>query len=516
MEKVITLIGGGAASIAFLDSFVNSLPKDNDIKFTVYVIEKRAAYGPGAAYSDDLKSNILNTKAGFITIYPYKPGDFYNWLTCHPEAWKWKFPQFKLHPDTYAPRPLFGDYLRYSFSQVINKGIPKNVRVIQVNAEAIQVTKFKSQYLTRTECNIDIRSDYVMLLCGTLENKRRDSPKMDQGIISNPYPVSKLTSFFGREKSVAIIGSRLSAIDTVIALKEAGHTGKITIYSRSGYFPSVRGTQGRFTPQLFTPEHIDSLPAHPGCLSLADLALMVKRDLELYFEENPEHPREDLSIPEPPTSLTAFLAREIDLATHPRGWQAVLYATNAIVDKLWYRLNEESKRTFASKYMSAFLSYRVSIPRENAIKIYNYLLDGSLEFKQGETQIDTSDSGQPFVRLSDGLKCTHDYIVIATGSPKRAKDSDSPLLEQMEAQGYIQPHPYGGIKVCEQTYRTVDTSNNYSNGIYAVGEITSGQFFFTSALDIICRHSNLCASAFVESIIHEPNLHDQYAEMKNQ
>jgi uncharacterized NAD(P)/FAD-binding protein YdhS len=62
--------------------------------------------------------------------------------------------------------------------------------------------------------------------------------------------------------------------------------------------------------------------------------------------------------------------------------------------------------------------------------------------------------------------------------------------------GDITRHPDGGITVDRQTYQVIRSDSSVDSRIFAVGEITSGQFFFTSALDIICRHAKLCAEAF--------------------
>ncbi|WP_416137795.1 FAD/NAD(P)-binding protein [Halomonas sp. HK25] len=509
MEKVICLVGGGAASIAFIDNFLNQLNGENGGLYSIYVIEKNPVFGPGAAYNDDLDSNLLNTKTGFITIFPEKKGDFYEWLHNHPEHWQWKYPGFELDPDTYAPRPLFGQYLQASFSQTVRKAVKKGVKVIPVNAEVMDIRKFRHGYTAVTACSINIQADYVFLLCGTLENARKDTPKMQGGIISNPYPVSKLTSWLGKDKSVAVIGSRLSAIDTIIALKEAGHRGKIVIHSRSGYFPSIRGTQGRFQPRNLSEEYLEKVQNSKRNLRLTDVVEMVKSDLSLYFQENPGHPQERLEVPKPIDDLGAFLDEEIALAENPRGWQAVLYATNVIIDKLWGMIRPEDREEFREKYLNIFLSYRVSIPCENAVKIRNYLSSGDLEFRTGPVKLKKNAGGFPVVQTPSGDGDTYDFAVLATGSPKRLGNSNSSLMIALEEKGMIVPHPHGGLEVDSSTYQVIREDGSIENGIFAVGEVTSGNFFFTSALDIICRHAKNCSVNFyknhcVESVFFTP------------
>ena len=107
---------------------------------------------------------------------------------------------------------------------------------------------------------------------------------------------------------------------------------------------------------------------------------MVSDDLRDFNQENKNHSFERLSIPSPITDLRTFLADEIMLAHQPRAWQAILYATNPVVHTLWQYLDPADQRLFKEKYASAFISARVSIPRENAEKILSYIDDGRLHF----------------------------------------------------------------------------------------------------------------------------------------
>ena len=105
MDNIIGVIGGGAAAIAFLHNL--SKIKSSEM-ITVYLFEKNMSFGPGNAYSPmDLDSNILNTKAGYITVFKDKPGDFYRWYLENYANFEHRFPK-KYTEDDYVPRYLFG------------------------------------------------------------------------------------------------------------------------------------------------------------------------------------------------------------------------------------------------------------------------------------------------------------------------------------------------------------------------------------------------------------------------
>lgn len=93
----------------------------------------------------------------------------------------------------------------------------------------------------------------------------------------------------------------------------------------------------------------------------------------------------------------------------------------------------------------------------------------------------------------------YDKVIYAVGSPRKVKEMDSDLLNNMVVNGLIKEHPYGGLLVEDTTYGVVNRDGEISTSVYAVGEITSGQFFFTSAIDIIVRHASTCARNLSDS-----------------
>ncbi|MDD4965755.1 hypothetical protein [Halothiobacillus sp.] len=183
----------------------------------------------------------------------------------------------------------------------------------------------------------------------------------------------------------------------------------------------------------------------------------------------------------------------------PRAWQAVLYATNPVVHELWHLLGQSDRKQFKEKYLSAFLSSRVSIPLENAEKLLSYLESGQLEFIVGCDHVTKDSDGRVLVEHTEPSgKQTHSYAfgIWATGFPQNLENSGSSLLTSMLLNGDITRHPDGGITVDRRTYQVIRSDSSADSQIFAVGEITSGQFFFTSVLDIICRHAKLCAESF--------------------
>lgn len=509
---VITIIGGGSTSISFLYNYLQLTCGENEVPTTIYLVEKRGVFGPGAAYCADNTSNILNTKTGYITPFHDRPGDFFEWLKSNEDLWTRRFPDFELNPDSYAPRALFGMYLQTKMAWLVKHALTKGVRIIQIDAEARDVTMVGNNYVTRTNCSLSLTSDYVFLFCGTLPAKQLAFADKCDRVLSTPYPISDLGYSIARDAKVAIAGARLSCIDAVIGLIEGGHTGHIAIHSRSGYFPSVRGTQGRITPSLLSASHIETLVRSKGKLRLADIVRLVREEISLISDKE-IHVNIPLPPP-PPSDLKSFLTEEIALAQSPRVWQAVLYSTNGIIDLLWSALDDDDKSEVLNKYFSAFMSYRVSIPVENAKKILSYLESGQVSFNAGDFDTHIAGDGKICVTLKekpDSEPYVYDYMIAATGSPRSVELLDSDLVNNLLQRGTVVPHKLGGIAVDPKTYNVIGSSGEPNPSLFAVGELTTGEFFFTSALDINARHARNCAIHFLKTVsenrrgsLHQP------------
>ena len=493
---VITIVGGGATSLAFLYNYIAAVPAGQQPETTVYLVEKRGVFGPGAAYAPDVSSNLLNTQTGFISPFHDRPGDFHHWLREHEWAWRRNFPAFELDPGSYAPRPLFGMYLQARMAWVVKQALAANIRIIQVDAEVNDIVVVGNSYVARTNCSLTLTSDHVFLCCGTLPAKPQAFAGDAARILPSPYPVAELPRKIARDARVGIVGARLSCIDAVIGLVESGHRGPIAIHSRSGYFPCVRGTQGRIVPKFLEQENLAALVRQKGRLRLADIVQLVQQEIEhMSGRAAPQL----VALPAPPRDLAAFLQEEIELARAPRPWQAVLYSTNAIIDQLWVALRDSEKAMFLSDYFSAFMSYRVSIPTENAAKLLAYLKSGQLSFHAGEFAIAADDEGKPVIRMAANAALGYDYLINATGSPRSTKRLDSTLLANLLQRGLAVEHPLGGIAVDRHSYEVVGTGGR-TGRLHAMGELTTGTFFFTSALDINARHARNCATKFAASV----------------
>lgn len=501
MKNSFAIVGAGSTTISFLNAYLDAIEAGNALSNVVYVFEKRQNFGPGAAYEEDLASNLLNTKTGYITPFSNKPGAFKLWLDTYPEMWRSQFPDFDSHADGYAPRALFGLYLQYQMEELVKRAVALGVLIVKLQAEIIDVEHLQGDFLVVSRCGLRLRAAKVFLFCGTLQKKKTGHD--EARILDTPYPVTKLKNKIEVEADVGIVGARLSAIDTIVALVENGHRGRIVMHSRSGYFPCVRGTQGRITPKHISAENIENLLQEKGRLQLSDIFQLIQCEIA---EIDPNFQSNIAPLLTPPRDLAAFLAAEIEAARSPRPWQAVLYATNSVIELLWNALDEAARQKFMAEYFSIFMAYRVSIPVENAVKILSYLHNGQLEFVEGATSSPSVAGTKVHIEV-DGEPAprAYDHVIHAIGAPRRASELESDLVANLLRKGLISCHSHGGLAIDTDSYEAIGTGEASTKDLYVIGELTNGAFFFTSALEINARHvsrclDNLCQSQEVNEV----------------
>ncbi len=492
-DAVIVIVGCGATSISLLGSLARTLQMDRASKLTIYIVEKRRLRGRGLAYDADAISNLLNTRAGFITPFADRPGHFFQWLSANRAAWKNDFPDLTVEPESFVPRPLFGLYMEYVASDLTGELAQCGVYVIHVRAEVTDLEHNVDGSLTViTNTSLTIKADYVVLCCGNIESREYSDFERHPGFYASPYPVRKLTRTIGKGSSVAVLGARLSAIDAVLGLIAAGHKGPLTMFSRSGYFPSVRGSQGRYVPKLLTLERIQSYVGQHGRLKLSVLVNWAAEEIALAGGSA------DLTAlpPAPPTDPLAFFESEIAAAAEPRPWQAVLYATNAFIDYAWQALDDNDRKKFLSLYQSAWMSYRVSIPVENARRLVEAARKGQLSFSSGHPLVLRKADGRFAIRLGEADGCEikrYNAVVCVFGSPRDLEHLDSMLVRNLVAKAIGCANRYGGLDTDPDSGRIKGPKGHIVPNLYAIGELTSGTNFFTSALEINARHAQRCA-----------------------
>jgi uncharacterized NAD(P)/FAD-binding protein YdhS len=232
----IAIVGGGAIGAALFDGLVERLSSEASPRARprVVLFEKAARIGPGLAYARDEAPYLLNQSAQTMSLVPRRRSHFCEWL----EARGLARPEGE---ELFCARQDFGDYVEDCVARAIEKAKRCGVVASTVRDEvsALAPRRFGGyRVVTRSHAPVD--ADIVVLALGNLPSTKLRELS-GPGFIASPYPSAEMHARIPKDARVAILGTGLSAIDAALALFAMGHTTQVTMTSRSGLLPAVRG-----------------------------------------------------------------------------------------------------------------------------------------------------------------------------------------------------------------------------------------------------------------------------------
>lgn len=494
LQQTIAIIGGGASGVALAAKMVEALPVGpSTADLSIALFDARGA-GGGNAYAADLPTNLMNTTCGAIDRAYGGAYGLLQWARQNPGEWQPHVKQADLESGTYLPRPLVGAYLRDLLRHAGQEGAKRGIGLELIEDEVVDIARTDGpdpdyEIFTRSGARYEAR--YVYLALGHLPPRKTEAYQHRECYHHTPYPVRGLADRIPSQATVGVIGTRLSAIDVALGLAATGHVGKIHCVSRGGRLPAVRADQGRYEFRELERDDLQRKLKRPRAkLRLSEVAAMLGSEIE-----HAEGRAVELGdIVNAYRSPIEYYEHEISLAKgRARPWQAVLYATNRNIDLLWHHLEEEDKRLLMSEWLNDWLTYRASIPRENAERILRLMRSGQLTVRGGARDFRYDPGAGTFrIAFRDDTTLQVEHLVAATGSANRIEDADSALVQNLLASGLVAPHRHGGIDCVFETGKVIPRGDGAPDDgrLFALGPITSGVYFFTTALEIIERQAS--------------------------
>ena len=506
-KEIIAVIGGGSIGISFLIQLIEEAVKAAVVnRFEILLFEPQEMVGPGYAYQADFTCNLLNTTADTMSAIYAEKNNFIQWLGANEAVWRIYYPDLELRPNAYLPRSLFGLYLNSVYQQILDKtkkhGIP--FRLIKDKVIDIE-TVSSTQSNIITESSGKFIADRIILSLGNMPSEKFKELNSVRGYFQNSYPCVAVTQAIPSTASVCIIGTSLSSIDMVLSLKEAGHTGSIVCVSRNGRLPSVRGNLNKkHQLKKIRKDRIDSvIESRDGVLDLRTIAKVLIEEYEYATGEKCNL----AEILNANVGMQDYISTEIKFSNEAeRVWQSIICSTNDIIDYLWHRLSQADKRIFNNFFRGIWLSYRVSFPLSNALKIQELLRTGQLQIFGGVSSITYDENEKLFlVPIKDkrtGFRSIiqSEFVVNATSYSLDVTTSQDSLVRNLLQRGHAIPNEFGGFFVDYDTGSLVRASGQINDRMTALGSLVSGVYFWTNAMDVNARLASKQAKRLVQSL----------------
>ncbi len=250
----------------------------------------------------------------------------------------------------------------------------------------------------------------------------------------------------GARDPVFIVGSGLTMVDTVLALKERNHSGQIYALSRHGLIPQTFEAATPY-PTFLTP---------PAMKSALFVLRQIRKETEKAMESG-------------------------------SSWQSVIASLRANTSELWRAFPEKERSRFLRHLKSYWDTRRHQMAPEVARRIDLCKEDGSLKVLAGRVLAISGEEGGFRITIrrrgdSENESLWVKHVVDCTGLDGNFAEIKHPLIENLRTQGLIRPNIHGlGIDVTGEG-RVINAKGFPSSTLFAIGSLRRGEMWESVAV----------------------------------
>jgi uncharacterized NAD(P)/FAD-binding protein YdhS len=417
------------------------------------LIERNSQFGRGLAYATGNASHILNVPAGRMSAFHDRPDDFLEWLTGQPESETGG----PVGPGTFAPRQLFGAYIRALLNDEIKRSGRERLELVK--GDVIGLDRTANPLTLTLDRNRTVQADMAVLAIGNFPPE--PMPVADPAFYDtlfyrpDPWAVDALTDL-DPDASVLLVGTGLTTVDAVISLLDQGHRGPIHALSRRGLLPR----------------------RHAGVPLPA-----------------PDHE----PFPTAVNALTRFLRNETTRAiAQGSGWQPVIDELRPFTVDVWQAMPLQDRRRFLRHLrpwwdvhrhrMAAPVADRIDAARANGQlrvlvgRVRDYVIQGHAVEVQYRPR-----------RQDERAAIVVSRVINCAGPGADYDRIQEPLIRDLLSEGVVRPDPLRlGLDVTGSC-ALLNRQGAISRRLFAVGPVTKGTFWEMTAVPDIRRQTEKLA-----------------------
>jgi uncharacterized NAD(P)/FAD-binding protein YdhS len=417
------------------------------------LIERNSQFGRGLAYATGNASHILNVPAARMSAFHDRPNDFLEWLTSQPES----DIGTTVGPGTFAPRRLFGAYIRALLNDEIKRS--GRDRLELVKGDVIGLDRTDNPLVLTLDRNRTIQADLVVLAIGNFppEPMSVANPGFYDTAFYRPDPwAADALADLDLDAPILLLGTGLTAVDAVISLLDQGHKGPIHALSRRGLLPR----------------------RHAGV---------------------PLPAAEHEPYPTAVNALTRFLRKETTrAAAQGSSWQPVIDELRPFMVDVWQTMPLQDRKRFLRHLRPWWDVHRHRMAAQVADRIEAAQVSGQLRIVVGRVRDYRINDDIVEVhyrpRQQDGLSTINITRVINCAGPGADYDRiQEPLIRDLLADGVVRPDPLRlGLDVTGNC-ALLNREGAISRRLFAVGPVTKGTFWEMTAVPDIRRQTEKLA-----------------------
>jgi len=229
-RPTVLVVGGGFSGTVTAAQLVRQAEAAGT-GLRIVLAERSGTIGEGVAYGTQDEGHLLNVPTGRMSVWPDRPHDFVDWAnrSLGPTA-----------PADFLPRAWYGRYVRETL--VAERRQARLTTCETVFDEVRRISRRPGGgWVAHFASGSSILADEIVLCIG---HRPPSDPLANvwtgprSRYVSNPWrPFA--TSAIGPDEPVVILGTGLTAIDTLVSLTARSRTAPVHLVSRRGLTPRV-------------------------------------------------------------------------------------------------------------------------------------------------------------------------------------------------------------------------------------------------------------------------------------
>jgi uncharacterized NAD(P)/FAD-binding protein YdhS len=403
---------------------------------SVGVLERSGQPGSGLAYNSPHRFHLLNVPAGRMSALPDDPEHFLRWAQTHYDA--------SVQARSFLPRSLYGNYVGHLLAQTTRES---EARVEWIQDEGLSLRARNGQWAAQTKDRAEIRARAVVLALGNFPPADPPVRGLESSSLYYPFAWSPgVLENLPDQGSVLLIGSGLTSVDLIMALRSKRFRGTVHLLSRKGFLPR-RYRQADPWPSFWNQ---DSPRTVRGLLRL------VREQIEL--------------------------ASQTDV-----NWRSVIDSLRPVTQEIWQGLPNAERKRFLRHLRSHWEVHRHRIAPEIGDVLADMKAEGRVQTYAGRMIRYSEREGVATVsyrerasRRKRTIKANR--VVNCTGSETDCRRIDDSLLRSLFAQGLARPDPlFLGLDADEHG-GLIDYNGRASYSLFAIGPMRKGLLWETTAV----------------------------------
>ena len=433
----IAIIGGGAAGASVFGELLR-----RDGARVHWITGDRAVAGRGVAYASACERHLLNVRADAMGLFAGSEGDFLAFALHQRDG---------VGAADFLPRGVFGDFVEAQVRACGDRAMQQGRR-FQIHADdAIQLEPLcDGGYAVRLARGTLMKADAVVLAMGSLSP--RPLKTVARAALQSGAYILDPWSHEGHDEAprrVLVIGTGLTAVDTLLSAAERWPHAELVAVSRHGQFP-FEHTAAPLPPYR-----------HQAALNAALLGCSG------------------------PLAMLRQL-RQAAAASPAGDWRVLIDGMRPINARLWRRLSVRQRRQFLRhlRWVWEAARHRVAPPSAEAIR--QLRAEGRLRVHAARVlKVDGAGPLQVELRHRANQRLDSvlaDRVIQATGLDTAVAYTEHALLSRLLRDGLAIPDPLQMGVAAHPDGQLLNARGEPQVGLYAIGALLRGNLWECSAM----------------------------------